>query len=469
MAKNIEPDQVRAILASGHFEDLIGAIEDQRLECKVAPYLLQHEHQKQELAKDVCALANAEGGINLIGVKTERNAVHFGDEITEIHPLPQPLADLDQWQAILRTWIYPPLQHVDIHWLPSAEDRTRGILAIDIPTQPTAQRPFLLTRTIDNKGKRIEVVFGYIERRRAHAVPLSIETLQILLRDGLRYDLVNQRLEHIQELLQALQAGREQEAERATRRNMTELLRERIGQALNEVGLQDQPVFILGAIPTYPVEIPTLFTTKGAEVVHLLEHPPALRPSGFDLGTLSPARMIGGQLRRSDLPGYKLLELWFDGTLIFIARGDGDFLSWGRQTRSGEPLRLNQLSLIESTYLFAELSKQVFERAQPRPQGIEYQLELRNMTVNGTPCGLIPGPLGTFAAEFGTDIRRAPHSHATFTVGWDETGIDPRAMAFLLVSKVYEWFGIEHEHIPYTEQVGDRVIVSPDQIRRVWA
>jgi hypothetical protein len=42
-------------------------------------------------------------------------------------------------------------------------------------------------------------------------------------------------------------------------------------------------------------------------------------------------------------------------------------------------------------------------------------------------------------------------------------------VAFLLVSKVYEWFGIEHEHIPYVERVNDRLAVSPDQIRGLGA
>ena len=342
-------------------------------------------------------------------------------------------------------------------------------MAIDIPMQPLAQRPFLVTRTIDDQGKRVEVVFGYMERRRAHAVPLSVEELQILLRDGIRYDLINQQLEYIQETLQALRGECDREAQLAARRSIDEFLRERIEQALQEVALQHQPVFILAALPMHRVEIPTLFTSRDAKIVHLLEHPPELRRSGFDLDTVAPARIVRGQLRRTVTRGYKLLELWPDGTLIFIAKEDGDFLSWGKHTRSAEPLRLNQLVLIESTYLFADLSKQVFDQAQPRPGAINYRLELRNMTVKDTPCGLIPGPLGTFAMEFGTDIHRAPDTHATFTVNWEEVEIDPRVVAFLLVSKVYEWFGIEHEHIPYVERVNDRLAVSPDQIRGLGA
>ena len=75
------------------------------------------------------------------------------------------------------------------------------------------------------------------------------------------------------------------------------------------------------------------------------------------------------------------------------------------------------------------------------------------MTVRDTTCGLIPGPLGTCDTRFlGTDIRRAPDANAIFTINWEEPEINPRAVAFLLVSKVYEWFGIEHAHIPYTER-----------------
>ena len=148
------------------------------------------------------------------------------------------------------------------------------------------------------------------------------------------------------------------------RQNIAEVLRERIEQSLKEVGLQNQPVFILAATPTHPVEIPALFTSKDTEVVRLLEYPPQLRRYGFDLNTGARARIVRGQLRRSVDPEDKLLELWFDGTLIFIARGDGNFLSWGKHTRSGDPLRLNQLALIESTVSFSELSKQV---SDPKP------------------------------------------------------------------------------------------------------
>lgn len=467
VAKHLEPEQVRAILERGNFDELVGTVEDERLECKAAIYQVQDDHEKQEFAKDISALANAQGGLILIGVKTERDPTHFGDEIIEIRPFAQTRFNPNQWQAVLQSWIYPSLQHIEIRWWPSANDGTRGIVVIHIPQQPSAQRPFLVTRTIDDKGKRVEVVFGYVERRQANAVPYSVQELHTFLRDGLRYDVFNQQFEHIHQALQTLQTERHREAQQVSRQTISGLLTARIKQALIDVALHDKPAFILAAVPTHPVEIPTLFASQDADVVRSLEYPPKLRPYGFGLSTGAPARIVRGQLRRAITDEAKLLELWPDGTLVAISRGDENFLAWGKYSGSSGPLRINPLVMIESTYAFAVLSKHVFDGAQPRPLAIEYRLELRNMTRNNTPCGLIPGPLGTFAMEFGTDIYRASDADAAFTVDWEDTEINPQAVAFLLISQVYQWFGLEHDLIPYTEQIDNHLVISRDKIQEV--
>lgn len=466
MPENLGLDDVKAILDSGKFDKLIGAVENEQLECKTAPYQLQHNYQKQELAKDVSGLANANGGLILIGVKTERNPTHFGDEIKKVHPFPQTLINPEQYQDILRSWTYPRLQQVDVRWFPSAADRKIGIAAILIPNQTSARRPFLVRRTVDDKGKVTEIVFGYFERKRANVEPMSVEELHRLVKDGLRSELMEKYLENIQDTVLQLQAQPAPRIQPPPQPHISELLRERIQQALTEAALQIRPAFILTAIPTKPLEISTLFEARDANIVRLLEQPPELRHNGFDLNTGAPARIVRGQLRRAVTPGYKSLDLWRDGTLIFVAKGNGDFLSWGRYIREGQPLRINQLVLIESTYLFAELSRQVFNQVWSQLEQIEYRLELRNMTVGGTPCGLIPGALGTTAWRFGDNIHPAPDSTRVFQVPWKEAEINPGAVAFLLVREVYGWFGIEYDQIPYADQIGGRSVISPDQIRR---
>jgi len=63
MAKRLNPSEVAEILRRGTFDDLVGALEDEHLECKAAPYQLQHEHQKYELAKDVSMVVNRSGAL----------------------------------------------------------------------------------------------------------------------------------------------------------------------------------------------------------------------------------------------------------------------------------------------------------------------------------------------------------------------------------------------------------------------
>lgn len=394
----------------------------------------------------------------------------------EVDPFPQALVDPNQWYDVLSGWIYPPLQHVDIRWFPSVDDPERGIVAIDVPDQPSARRPFLVIRIIDEQGKRVEVVFGYVERRRAHAVPMSVQELHALVRDGLQadvfrqqYESLNQQLKRLQGILETLLAERTREAQQRLRPKASELLMERIERALEEGGFRHKPLFILAAGPIEPVEIPTLFASRQADIVRWLEHPSALRRYGFDLDTGTAARIVRGQLWRAVTPGVKSLELWQDGTLIFVAEGDTNFLAWGSYARGQDriPLRINPLALIEVTYLFVELSRQVLAQARPHPRAVEYRLELRNMTVDGTPAGLIPGQVGTFATTFGTDIRRAPDADGRFAVRWEGAEIDAGAVAFLLVSRVYEWFGIEHDKTPYTAQRDGHLVINPDRIRAV--
>src|SRR5215469_3990787 len=94
MARTLTPDQVQTILSSGNLDDLITTIEDEHLECKVAPYQLdqQGDLAKQELSKDVSAMANLSarlirpGGHILIGVQTRTSPEHHGDVIVGVSP-----------------------------------------------------------------------------------------------------------------------------------------------------------------------------------------------------------------------------------------------------------------------------------------------------------------------------------------------------------------------------------------------
>ena len=466
--KVITRDEVPTILDSGNFNDLIRAVENEWLECKAAPYRLKEDHQKQELAKDVCALANASGGFILIGLKTQRDPTHFGDEIIEVRPYPQSLVNSGQYQDVLKQWIYPRLQQVEVKWFPSASDPKKGIFAILIPPQASIHRPFLLTRTLDAKGKHVEVVFGYVERHRAGVDPMSVQELHGLIKDGFRFETLDQRIENIQATLVEMRLLQPDMKLASSTQDSSKLLGERVAEAVIEADLGGKRSFSLAAIPTNTVEIQSLFERRDADVVRLLENPPELRQGGFDLAADASARIVRGQLRRAVTPRYKTLELWRDGTLVFGAAGDENFLSWGRHSVTAGPIRINPLVLIESTFLFVELSRLIYQHVTPQPSSVVYRLELQNMTLEGKPSVLIPGPVGSFAWEFGTGTRSpAPTPNFIYTITWNEPSIKSGEIAFQLVREVYRWFGLEDNNIPYKEQVDGQFAISPEQIVKV--
>lgn len=298
MPENLSPTEVKAILDSGNFDELIGAVEDERLECKGKPYQIKKDHQKQELAKDVAGLANAGGGIILIGVRTVRDPTHFGDEIKDVRSFEQNLINSNQYQDILNKWIYPSLQQVEIRWFRSRRNKKKGVVSIFIPIQPPGQQPFLITRTIDDMGKLGEVVFGYAERKRANVIPKSVQEIHALVKDGLRFGELSEQNATLQDMLRQIQQQIKGGKEKPSESDAFKQMMHRMNEARDVARLHDDPVFVLAASPVDVVEIQDIFMGD-SEIVRLINNPPELRFSGFDLNTGASSEIVRGQLQTS--------------------------------------------------------------------------------------------------------------------------------------------------------------------------
>ncbi len=401
-----------------------------------------------------------------MGVRTKRDPIHFGDEVESINPFGRELIDPQKFYNVLNDWIYPAPQHVSIEWLPYCEAGEAGLMVIEVPPQRLESRPFLIRRVCD-AGKRIEIVFGYTERRGEETEHWSVEKIQAYLRDGshynelidLRYEEIGMRLEKIEVLLTE---NRREVAQTQT----AELLGARISDALSEVQLSQNslPAFVLASIPIENVVIRGLLETKNAEVVKLLRNPPELRESGFDLYIDDQPRIIKGDLRRVAHKGHKGLEVWKDGTLIFVARGDADFLCWGKATSNSGQLIINQLAMIEATYLFVELSRQVYQHAETIVENVCYSLGLLNAKKGSQPIGLIPGPINTLGWRFGEGVRVAPQTNVLLTIE-TKNMLPTGVIAHQILGRLYNWFSIETDQIPYVVNVDGQPSISADKIR----
>ncbi len=299
MVKQLTLPEIAAILVHGTFDDLKGALEHEHLECKGAPYQLQHDHQKYELAKDVSCIANrsartgSDGGYILLGVRTEKSPEYYRDIVVDVSPFDQGLVDPTVYYQVLVKWLLPVSEGIDIRWYPSAANAARGIVGISITRQPADRWPIILTQVVEDSGTVSGNWIAYFERRGEHVVALSPADLQRLLRDGQRSDAVLQRLDALADQLRVLQE-RQAVSPPAGPSQAWQLYRGRRGLAVTAAGLNGVPVFALTAAPLETVSLPTLFRSRSDPLVQLLAHPPELRfPQSAQLGR--------GQYRCGDL------------------------------------------------------------------------------------------------------------------------------------------------------------------------
>src|SRR5688500_9475154 len=94
----LSPTEVLEALATRQVGTIIGTSEHDTVECKSAPYRLGEDRQRIELAKDVSGLANADGGLILIGVATQRREDTREDVVRAISPFDRTLLDSEQYQ-----------------------------------------------------------------------------------------------------------------------------------------------------------------------------------------------------------------------------------------------------------------------------------------------------------------------------------------------------------------------------------
>src|SRR6266446_2721556 len=177
-------EQITDILATKIFDTFVGEIENECFDAKGEPYFVASDGAKREMAKDVCAFANAGGGYILIGLRTQQSPAHHGDEVEEVRPIPEALVNTRQYTDILDAWCYPRVEGLSVQFHQSPSDPSKGLVSIAVPRQRDDLKPFLIVRFFDGT-KHTETMFGYAERKRDVNVPLGVADLQRTLRSGL--------------------------------------------------------------------------------------------------------------------------------------------------------------------------------------------------------------------------------------------------------------------------------------------
>jgi schlafen family protein len=205
---DVEPEALMAVLDAGDFDQLVGTIEHQRVEFKEQPYNLETRRGLYELAKDVSGLANADGGVLVIGVRTRKNVVTRADVVDRIGAFARDGLDEGRYLDVLRARVYPTIENIEIEWKPSAADPGVGVYAIVIPPQPEERKFFLIRQPVEEGEEEEDRTPGYMVglalRRGADVEPERLEDIYLRLRDGRN---IFPRLDEIDARLGAIEEG----------------------------------------------------------------------------------------------------------------------------------------------------------------------------------------------------------------------------------------------------------------------
>jgi hypothetical protein len=169
---------VRGLIAGGRSDLLIGQRESSWLECKRALYRAD-EHGQYELTKDVAALANASGGLIVIGAECRKRVGH--EEVVALPRVQLTRGDVQRYRAWIANGIYPRPQGVVVEAWPPSEGE--GLITIFVRDQPSALRPFV-TGGASRRGHRSDLSILIPFRHDDDTVFMSREELHATLVAG---------------------------------------------------------------------------------------------------------------------------------------------------------------------------------------------------------------------------------------------------------------------------------------------
>jgi hypothetical protein len=179
-AKAITRESVGDLVRGGAAHLLIGQEEGNWFDAKLLLYDDTFTGQLS-LAQDVARFCNAEdGGLILIGAKTKH--IPGGEVVKGVRGVEPPLGIVARYSGILDRHLYPlPAGlRIDVVLLPSG----KSVVAIDVPPQQEAQKPFLVHGAIRVDGEVEGAFISIVQRRGEASVPITAPMIHATLAAG---------------------------------------------------------------------------------------------------------------------------------------------------------------------------------------------------------------------------------------------------------------------------------------------
>ncbi len=150
----------------------------------------------------------------------------------------------------------------------------------------------------------------------------------------------------------------------------------------------------------------------------------------------------------------KILRLYQDGTLVFRARADFDFLGWGMEPHAFPKFpKLDPLVIVEVNTSFVHRYRAVVESLKHSPERVFFHLSLHNFVQNGVRLfltGYLRGMVDwSTARRYPIQVEQAEEGLSVPA----RTLIDaPNAVAYEVVRTFVSMFDMPEEEIPFVDR-----------------
>lgn len=329
MAIASQAELIRA-LEGADYDSILGTRENEWLDFKGEPYDLTSPSKGADLAADVAAFANAQGGYLLLGVREAPLPDTRETIASKIRGVPAALVDEDQIRKHIRAHVYP-LVGINLRRFP-IEDRE--LVLIEVKKLEVYNFPAVVDRIIPPEGEKPPAhAIGWPTRHGADTHWESPSRIQQLISTGLRPD-GGDYLAHSS-------GGPPPGDPTGTHLDLLD----------QQDGWEDWPRLILQAIPDVPSNPITDFYGAFSDTV-VRWH--GVRPMGFGLG-LDYFRLENRGSNVVSADDRRFVAIDRSGVFTAAANGTPDMLGWSNhQNLPWSELRevvINPVVLVE---FFAE-------------------------------------------------------------------------------------------------------------------
>jgi hypothetical protein len=178
---------------------------------------------------------------------------------------------------------------------------------------------------------------------------------------------------------------------------------------------------------------------------------------------------MGGDFLEVKNGARKTVRVYEDGTVLFRADAGPDFLGWGRdEVTFPKSPQLHPLAAIEVTTLFVHFYTLLTARFEHPLGDIRFVLKLADTKVGDNFMHIVPFALTTLGWRLQDEEYSLKEStvEKEVIVPGSEVASDPDRAAYRLVERLFLFFGVPVDKIPYVVQTEGVKRVDVERIKK---